>query len=255
MSQEQWDRKCYQRIGILAFRKSWWFGRSNSEISLNDLIFGALDPLHFLKVRSREGVLGRSPEITNLLPVMLVWGHSPWQADLWAERYGQTLACHTDTAYFNFPQEKGKTTLLVLLNPFSCWRSPCIRMPAHFSSPQNAWGPWPGFQFPSQDRAVLLLSLKTANLGSLIWCCSQVLSSHSIVFKGRELPTQLCNLNSPFRPLSPLSENPSGTWHTSGFQTCRRSSSLALSLLMQYLPLSGRDSSSWQLFCLVFYFG
>lgn len=200
MPQEQWDRKCYQRIGILAFRKSWWFGRSNSEISLNNLIFGALDPLHFLKVRSCEGVLGRSPETTNLLPVMLVWGHSPWQADLWAERYGQTLACHTDTAYFNFPQEKGKTTLLVLLNPFSYWRSPCIRMPAHFSSPQNAWGPWPGFQFPSRDRAVLLLSLKTANLGSLIWCCSQVWVLTASYLRAGSFPPSCATWTAPFVP-------------------------------------------------------
>lgn len=38
MPQEQWDRNCNQGTGISAFRKTWWFDTSNSELSLNDLI-------------------------------------------------------------------------------------------------------------------------------------------------------------------------------------------------------------------------
>lgn len=95
MSQEQWNRKCNQGIWILAFRKSWWSGRST--LSWNDLIFSASDPLQFLKVCG--GVWSQLPEITNLLSVVWVCGNSPWQRDPRTECYLQTLVHHADSPF------------------------------------------------------------------------------------------------------------------------------------------------------------
>lgn len=123
MPQEQ---RYNQETGISDFRKSWWFGRSSCELSLSDLIFSALDPLYFLKARLCTGVLSQLREITKqeTLP-----GRK--------ETHGlsiQTPVCHTDSiAYSNFPQGRGKTTLLVL--------------PAHSSSPWTA-----SFQLLCQSR-------------------------------------------------------------------------------------------------------
>lgn len=121
---------------------------------------------------------------------------------------------HWHTAYFNFPHEKGKTTLLFLLSPFTYWGSPCIWMPACFSSPQKAPGPWPGFQFPSWehltegDRAVLLLSLKMANLRSLIWCCSQVWVLTALYLRAGSSPPSCATWTAPFTPLTFVGESP-----------------------------------------------
>lgn len=205
MPQEQWDRKYNQGNGISAFRKSWWFGRSNSELCLSDLIFSALDPLHFLKVRSCDGVLSQLPEITK--QEALPGGEEARGLS------SQTLVCHTDTQPILTSLGKGSPNPSCSPKP-SWWRHPCIWMPAHFSSPWTA-----RFQHPSQ---------------------------------GRELLTQLCNLNRRFCLLSPLSVNPPDTWCTPGFQTCR--SRASVSFLMQYF-LQGRQKLLTIVLPLVLYFG
>lgn len=131
MPQEQ---RYNQGIGISDFRKSWWFGRSNCELSLSDLIFSALDPLYFLKARLCIGVLSQLPEITRQETL-------PGREETHRLTI-QTLVCHTDNiAYSNFPQGRGKRTLLVLLSP------PSEGIPVHSRSPWTA-----RFQPPCQSR-------------------------------------------------------------------------------------------------------
>lgn len=129
MPQEQWDRKYNQGVGTPAFRKSWRFGRSDSELSLSDLIFYALDPLCFLKVRSCDGVLSQPPEITKQ--------ETPpgWEE---TQRLGsQTPVCHTDMQpILTSLREEGKQPFWL---SWALLMKASLRMDAaHSSSPWTA---------------------------------------------------------------------------------------------------------------------
>lgn len=160
--------------------------------------------------RKSDPVKGSSqlPGITNLPPVVWVWGDSPWQGDPWDECCGQTLVHHTDTQpVLTSPMKKGKQLFF-----FSWAPSPAEGVPAsgclHVSAlPKKHWGLGRASSFPAGaehltegDRAVLLLSLKMANLGSLIWCCSQVWVLTALYLRAGSSPPSCATWTAPFTP-------------------------------------------------------
>lgn len=180
---------------------------------------------------------------------MQAWEDFPCQGDPWVEYKSQILAHYSDKKpILTSLKRKGKQLFFFQASSATeripvcgCLHVSCLpRKQQSFVQVSSLLAR--AVRLDEGDKAVLLLSLKTANLGGLTWCCSQVCILTASYLRARSSPPSCATWTALFTPPCLCCRIPQVPDTLQGFRPAEAQlgSVLSVSFPMQYL-LRGRQ--------------